>query len=172
MNQTMNKVKNIVVALFALIMAYRSCGSIAMLWQNQNLVRGFGTTLVTALQVVLYMVVVMLLVIAFQNLLEFYIFWKYGNEEEITDNAKKMIRVAIYIKIFAALSIRMIFSLIFVLLACVALFAPGVKIRDEGVYGAAIFMLVVAGFIAVLNIRVAMARVRELQGEKNDAGDA
>ena len=60
--------------------------------------------------------------------------------------------------------------MLFTVLAGVALFAPGVKQRDGRIYGAAVFMLALAVFMAVANIRVAMARVRELGG-KNEAAN-
>lgn len=164
MNRTGNKIKNIIIAGIAIFMAHQMWGAIVSIGENTNLRTGFGAPLTLGMQAVFGIAMVVLYTMAFQNTLEFYVLWKYSGDQEIQENARKIIRFTIYVKIFASLALRLVFSLLFLMLALIAFFAPGVKTRDDGVYGAAVFMLIVAGFMAFANIRVAAARVRELRG--------
>lgn len=164
MNKLSSKIKYIIVAVFAIFLASRMWESAIDMGRNANLRAGFGSVLTFCMQLVVWFGVFVLCLTAFQNLLEFYILSKYKNDAEITEKTRKIIKVAIYMKIFASLAMRLVFSLLFIVLAGVALFAPGVKHRDGGVYGAAVFMLALAGFMAFANIRVAIARVREIRG--------
>ena len=171
MNQTSNKVKNIVVAVLAIFLAYKMCDAAISMGTDVNLQKGFGGPLTLAMQAVSWISVVVLCTMAFQNLLEFYVLWKYSGKTEINEKARKLIRFTIYAKIYASLALRLVFSILFTVLACVAFFAPGVQGRGGRVYGAGVFMLALAAFMAYSNIRVAIARVRELRGDKNETED-
>ncbi|MBQ8199396.1 MAG: hypothetical protein IJZ76_08225 [Lachnospiraceae bacterium] len=169
MNHTSNKIKNIVVAAIAVVMSCQMWKAAGEIGENVNLRVGFGTPLTTGMQAVFYLFIVVLAVMAFQNLLEFYVLQRYGGSSEIPERARKVIKFAIYVKIYASLAMRLVISLLFIVLACVAFFAPGVKERDGGIYGVGIFMLALAGFLIYANIRVAVARVRSLKGDTSDA---
>lgn len=167
MSRTGNKIKNIVVAVIAIFMAYQMCGAAAGIEENANLQTGFGAPLTIAMQLVFWTAIIVLCTMAFQNILEFYVLWRYKDNEEIKGNARKVIKFTIYVKIVVSLAMRLVISFLFIVLACVAFFAPGVRARDGGVYGAGVFMLALAGFLAYSNIRVAVARVREIKGIKD-----
>ncbi len=164
MNQTTNKVKNILVAVIAIFMAHKMWDAAIAIGENANLRAGFGAPLTMGMQMAFWISIVVLYAMTFQNILEFYVLWKYSKDEEIKENARKVIKFTIYVKIVTSLALRLVFSILFIVLACVAFFAPGVKGRDGGVYGAGIFMLALAGFMAYANIRVAVARVQEIKG--------
>lgn len=168
MNNVSSKIKYIIVAAFAIFLASRMWVSAIDMGANENLRAGFGSALALCMQIVVWFGFVVLCVTAFQNLLEFYVLCRYKDDSEINERARKIIKFTIYLKIFASLALRLVFSLLFIVLAGIALFAPGVKNRDGGVYGAAIFMLALAGFMGYANIRVAVARVRELKGIKEE----
>ena len=172
MNQTANKIKNIVVALIAIFVACKMWEAVGSIRGNVNLWVGFGTPLTIGMQAVFYLFIIVLAVMAFQNILEFYVLQKYGKDSEIQERARKVIRFTIYVKIYTSLAMRLVSSLFFIVLGGVAFFAPGVKERDGGVYGVGIFMLALAGFMIYANIRVAVSRVRELKGVKNESEDA
>lgn len=163
-----HKAKNIFVAVVALFMAHQMWGAAESMGNNIKVQMGFGMPLTIGMQMVFWMAIVVLYAMAFQNIFEFYILWKYSKDVEIQETARKVIKFAIYVKIFVSLAMRLIFSFLFIMLALIAFFAPGVANRDGGVYGAGIFMLAVAGFMAYSNIRVAIARVREFRGTKEE----
>nr|MBQ8252189.1 hypothetical protein [Lachnospiraceae bacterium] len=160
------------VALIAFFMSYKMWESVESVGENANLRMGFGTPLTIGMQTVFCLFITVLIAMAFQNILEFCVLCKYGKESEIQGRARKLIKFTIYVKIYVSLAMRLVISLLFIELACVAFFAPGVKERDGGVYGVGIFMLALAGFMIYANIRVAVSRVRELKGVKNEPEDA
>lgn len=166
MNRTSNKVKCILIAGLAVFLAYRMCVGAIDMGSDIKMQQGFGTGLALGMQAVAWFGVFVLCVTAFQNLLEFFVLCRYQETDKIDEKARKLIEFTIYLKIFASLALRLVFSMLFTVLAGVALFAPGVKHRDGGIYGAAVFMLALAVFMAVANIRVAVARVREIKGDK------
>ena len=163
MNQTANKMKNIVVAVIAVFMGCKMWEAAIEIGENTKLQIGFGMQLTVGMQSVFYVFICVLAVMAFQNILEFYVLQRYGGSSEIPEKARKVIKFAIYLKIYASLAMRLVISLLFIELACVAFFAPGVKQRDGGIYGVGIFMLALAGFMIYANVRVAVTRVRELE---------
>lgn len=164
MNRTSNKIKCICIAGLAVFLAYRMCVGAVDMGQDIKMQQGFGSGLALAMQMIAWFSMVVLCVTAGQNLLEFYVLCRYKETDKIDEKARKLIKFTIYLKIYASLALRLVVSMLFTVLAGVALFAPGVKHRDGGVYGAAIFMLALAAFMAVANIRVAIARVREIRG--------
>lgn len=164
MNRTTNKLKCICIAGLAFFLAYRMCVSAADMAGDIKMQQGFGSVLSLGMQLVACFAVFVLCVTAIQNLLEFYVLCRYTETDKIDKKARRLIKFTIYLKIFASLALRLVFSMLFTVLAGVALFAPGVKHRDGGVYGAAIFMLALAGFMAFANIRLAKTRVREIRG--------
>lgn len=170
MNRTSDKIKCIFVSGLAVFLAYRMCVGALDMSHDIKMQQGFGSVLTLCMQLVAWFGVFVLCVTAFQNLLELYVLCRYKETDKIDEKARKLIRFTIYLKIFASLALRLVFSMLFTVLAGVALFAPGVKQRDGRIYGAAVFMLALAVFMAVANIRVAMARVRELGG-KNEAAN-
>lgn len=171
MNKLSSKIKYIIVAALAIFLASRMWVSAIDMGSNENLRAGFGSVLVLGMQIVAWFGFVVLCVTAFQNLLEFGLLSWYKSGSKIDESTRKLVKFTIYLKIVASLSLRLVFSFLFIMLACIAFFAPGVQNRDIGVYGAGIFMLALAGFMVYANIRVAVARVRELKGDKNEAED-
>ena len=153
MNRTTNKLKCICIAGLAVFLAYRMCVSAADMAGDIKMQQGFGSVLSLGMQLVAWFAVFVLCVLC-----------RYTETDRIDEKARKLIKFTIYLKIFASLALRLVFSMLFTVLAGVALFAPGVKHRDGGVYGAAIFMLALAGFMAFANIRLAKTRVREIRG--------
>ncbi len=163
MNFALNKIKYILTAGIAFIMINQLWKGIANFRVDENLRINFGTVLFVGMQLVMLLSVLVLSVIALQNLFQFYLEVRYKGEAGRNEKAQRMRRVLMLVKICASLAIRLIVVLLFILLAAVALFAPGVKNRDGGIYGAAICMLVFAVFIAYSNIRVTVARMREIK---------
>lgn len=168
MNRTSNKIKCILISGFAVFLAYRMCVGAFAMASDIKMQQGFGSVLTLCMQVVAWFGVFVLCVTAFQNLLEFYVLCRYKETDKIDEKARKLIKFTIYLKIFASLALRLVFSMLFTVLAGVAFFAPGVTHRGGRVYGAAVFMLALAGFMAFANIRVAVARVREIRGDKRE----
>lgn len=168
MNELSSKIKYIVVAALAIFLASRMWVSAIDMGTNENLRAGFGSALTLGMQIVAWFGFAVLCVMAFQNLLEFGVLSWYKNGKEIGEGTRKLVQFTIYLKIFASLALRLVFSLLFTVLACVAFFAPGVQNRGAGVYGAGVFMLALAGFMVYANVRVATARVREIRGNKEE----
>ncbi len=171
MNKLSSKIKYIIVAALAIYLATRMWVSAIDMGANENLRAGFGSVLAMGMQIVAWFGFAVLCVTAFQNLLEFFLLSWYKNGKEIDESTRKLVKFTIYLKIVASLSLRLVFSLLFTVLAGVAFFAPGVQNRGGGVYGAGVFMLALAVFMAYANIRVAVARVRELKGDRNETED-
>lgn len=171
MNKLSSKIKYIVVAALAIYLASRMWVSAIDMGTNENLRAGFGSVLTIGMQIVAWFGFAVLCVTAFQNLLEFGLLSWYKSGKEIGENTRKIVKFAIYLKIIASLSLRLVFSMLFTVLAGVAFFAPGVQNRGAGVYGAGVFMLALALFMVYANVRVAVARVRGLKGEKSESED-
>ena len=168
MNKLSSKIKYIIVAAFAICLASRMWESAIDMGTNEKLRAGFGSVLALGMQIVVWFGFAVLCLTAFQNLLEFILLSWYKNGREIDENTRKIVKFTIYLKIIASLALRLVFSLLFIVLACVAFFAPGVKNRGADIYGAGVFMLALAIFMVYANVRVALARVREIQGNKNE----
>ncbi len=165
MNNFSSKIKYLLVAALAIFLASRMWISAIDMGANENLKAGFGNVLAIGMQTVVWFGFAVLCVTAFQNLLEFGLLSWHKSGREIGEGTKKLVKFAIYLKIFASLSLRLVFSLFFTVLACVAFFAPGVQNRGAGVYGAGVFMLALALFMAYANIRVSITRVKEFKGK-------
>lgn len=168
MNKLSSKITYLIVAALAIFLASRMWVSAIDMGANEKLRAGFGSVLTLGMQIVAWFGFFVLCVTAFQNLLEFGVLSWYKSGKEIDEKTRKFVKFTIYLKIFASLSLRLVFSFLFMVLAGVAFFAPGVQSRSAGVYGAGVFMLALAVFMAVANIRVAVARVREMQGNKEE----
>jgi hypothetical protein len=168
MNNLSSKIKYILVAVLAIFLASRMWVSAIDMGANENLRVGFGSVLTLGMQIVAWFGFAVMCLTAFQNLLEFGILSWYKNGKEINDNTRKLVKFTIYMKILASLALRLVFSLLFTVLACVAFFAPGVRNRGAGVYGAGVFMLALAIFMVYANVRVAKARVCEIRGNKEE----
>lgn len=165
MKQKTNHLKNIIIAFLAGFLAYQMWNGAISIGADLNLKNGFGVPLAMGLQAVMWLSFLVLVLMVIQNLLEFFLLWKYEGKQEIPEKIRKLIRFTIYFKIYLSLTIRLVVSLFFVILALVAFFAPGVKVRGVKVYGAGIFMIALAAFLAYSNIRVAIARVQSLKGD-------
>ncbi len=171
MNSLSSKIKYLIVAAFAIFLASRMWVSAIHMGTNENLRAGFGNVLTLGMQIVAWFGFAVLCVTAFQNLLEFGLLSWHKSGRELGEGTRKLVKFAINLKIAASLALRLVFSLFFTVLAGVAFFAPGVQNRGAGVYGAGVFMLALAVFMAYANIRVAVARVREIKGVKNETED-
>ena len=169
MNSVNNKLKYILTSGIAVFMINRLSVAIGSFRADDNIQVNFGFGLSLGMQAIMFIALLVLCVIAAQNLFQLYVEIKYKNDIEMNENAKKLLDITRIFKVFASLALRLVFSLLFIELACIALFAPGVKSRDDGVYGAAIFMLVVAGFMAFSNIRIAVARLRAMKEAKKES---
>lgn len=168
MNNLSSKIKYLIVAALAIFLASRMWVSAIDMGTNENLRAGFGNVLALGMQMVAWFGFAVLCVTAFQNLLEFGVLSWYKNGKEIDDNTRKLVKFTIYLKVAASLALRLVFSLLFTVLAGVAFFAPGVQNRGGAVYGAGVFMLALAIFMVYANVRVAKARVREIRGNKEE----
>ena len=171
MNNLSSKIKYLIVAALAIFLASRMWVSAIDMSTNENLRAGFGNILTLGMQIVAWFGFAVLCVTAFQNLLEFGLLSRYKSGKEIGGNTRKLVKFAIYLKIAASLSMRLVFSLLFIVLAGVAFFAPGVQNRGAAAYGAGVFMLALALFMVYANVRVATARIREIKGNKNESED-
>lgn len=168
MNNLSSKIKYLIVAALAIFLASRMWVSAIDMGTNENLRTGFGNVLTIGMQGVAWFGFAVLCVTAFQNLLEFGVLSWYKNGKAIDDNTRKLVKFTIYLKIAASLALRLVFSLLFTVLAGVAFFAPGVQNRGGAVYGAGVFMLALAIFMVYANVRVAKARVHEIRGNKEE----
>lgn len=168
MNSLSSKIKYLIVAVLAIFLASRMWVSAIDMGTNENLRAGFGNVLTIGMQIVAWFGFAVLCVTAFQNLLEFGLLSRYKSGREIGEGTRKLVKFAIYLKIAASLALRLVFSLLFIVLAGVAFFAPGVQNRGAAVYGAGVFMLALALFMVYANVRVAVARVRELGGKQEE----
>lgn len=168
MNKLSSKIKYLIVAALAIFLASRMWVSAIDMGANEKLRAGFGSVLTQGMQMVAWFGFFVLCVTAFQNLLEFGLLSYYKSGKEIDEKTRKFVKFTIYLKIIASLALRLVFSLLFTVLAGVAFFAPGVQGRGASVYGAGVFMLALAGFMAFANIRVAVARVREIRGKQEE----
>ena len=168
MNNLSGKIKYILVAALAIFLASRMWISAIDMGRSENLRVGFGSVLTVCMQVVAWLGFAVLCVTAFQNLLEFGLLSWHKSGKEIGEGTRRLVKFAIGLKIAASLALRLVFSMLFTVLAGVAFFAPGVQNRGASVYGAGVFMLALAIFMAYANIRVAVARVRELGGKQEE----
>jgi len=169
MNSAIDKLKYILTAGIAVFMINQLSDAIGNFKADTNIRMNFGAGLMIGMQLIMIIAMLVLCAIAAQNLFQLFVEVKFKDDIEMNENAQKLLRFTKVFKVFASLALRLVFSLLFIELACIALFAPGVKSRDDGVYGAAIFMLVVAGFMAVSNIRVAIKKVRSMKEESDEA---
>lgn len=163
MNFTINKIRYILTAGIAFFMINELWEGIGIFRADENIEMNFGTVLFVGVQLIMFFSIFALGVIALQNLFQLYLEFRYKDKDGTNEKLQRMRLVLMVVKICASLAIRLIVVLLFILLAAVALFAPGVKNRDGGIYGAAICMLAFAAFIAYSNIRVTVARIREIK---------
>ncbi len=156
------------LGIFMLNRIWNALDAIQLDWVRMSM--NLGTGLAFGIKIIIYMAMLGLCIMVFQNLLRLYIEIRYKDDANINEAAKKLIQITNRIKIYQGYVVLMVFLLLMGTLACIALFAPGVKNRDSGVYGAGIFMLVVVVMVAFWNIK-SMVKIHKQHKEDRNSED-